>query len=1048
MALSLEAAAQGRAAPVRIDGFEDTRRWSAQPAEGVGMTLQSDRGVRERSLRLDFTFSGGGWAVARRAIDLELPENYQLRFWVRGAARPNHLELKLIDETGENVWWHVRRDFEFPSEWTQVTVRRRDVRFAWGPKGGGEIRRVAAIEFAVTAGQGGTGSVWLDELELVPLPVPSATPETPVARASSAVPGHPPSAVLDSLPATGWRSLPGAKPQWLDVDLGGVRELGGLMLEWDGEHFARRFAIDASRDGRSWTTLASRSNSDGGRDWIWLPDATARRLRLRLLESASRRGFALRTLETKPPEWAPSRADFLHQVALDSPRGSYPRGLSGEQVYWAVVGVNGDPREVLLSEDGALESGRGGFSIEPIVEIGESRVSWSGVEISHGLPEGDLPIPWVRWRHPEFELEIAALAEGRAGASRVLARYRIANLRRDSLRLTLRLAVRPFQVNPPQQALNLVGGVARVRALERRGRMLRVNGEPRIWSLTAPTTFRAASYQDGDVAIRRAVAAPVVDTLTDPFEAASGELDYEIALAQGQRTSLALAIGLYPDSSRVGAGAQLPSFATGDLGLELWWDGRVRAATALWRDALDRVEVRLPGAAAPLAHTLRSNLAWILVNRDGPAIQPGSRSYERSWIRDGALTSTALLRLGHAEPVREFLEWFADHQYASGKVPCCVDARGADPVAEHDSHGELIYLAAEYARHTQDYETLARLWPHVAAAAAHLDSLRLTHRTPEYETAEKRAYYGLLPPSISHEGYSAKPMHSYWDDLFALRGFKDAAWIAGVLGRRADQVGWERIRNEFRHDLVASFQQAMALHRIDWLPGCVELGDFDATSTTIALSPVDAVADLPPAALRRTFEKYWTFFQTRRDSARSWDAYTPYELRNVGAFVRLGWRERARELLDWFMTHRRPAAWNQWAEVVGREARVPRFLGDMPHTWVGSDYIRSLLDLFAYERESDSALVVAAGVPESWLRAGEVALTGLSTHYGPIDLKLSQRDGTARVRIAGNLRIPRGGIVVRSPLAVRPRDVRVDGRRVRAANEVVVRRLPAIVDFR
>src|SRR5688572_32745584 len=33
--------------------------------------------------------------------------------------------------------------------------------------------------------------------------------------------------------------------------------------------------------------------------------------------------------------------------------------------------------------------------------------------------------------------------------------------------------------------------------------------------------------------------------------------------------------------------------------------------------------------------TLRAQLQYILINRDGPSIQPGSRSYERSWIRDG-----------------------------------------------------------------------------------------------------------------------------------------------------------------------------------------------------------------------------------------------------------------------------------------------------------------------------------------------------------------------------------------------------------------------------
>jgi hypothetical protein len=29
----------------------------------------------------------------------------------------------------------------------------------------------------------------------------------------------------------------------------------------------------------------------------------------------------------------------------------------------------------------------------------------------------------------------------------------------------------------------------------------------------------------------------------------------------------------------------------------------------------------------------------------------------------------------------------------------------------------------------------------------------------------RKLFYGLLPASISHEGYSAKPMHSHWDNF-------------------------------------------------------------------------------------------------------------------------------------------------------------------------------------------------------------------------------------------------------------------------------------------
>jgi hypothetical protein len=38
-------------------------------------------------------------------------------------------------------------------------------------------------------------------------------------------------------------------------------------------------------------------------------------------------------------------------------------------------------------------------------------------------------------------------------------------------------------------------------------------------------------------------------------------------------------------------------------------------------------------------------------------------------------------------------------------------------------------------------------------------------------------------------------------------------------------------------------------------------------------------------------------------------------------------------------------------------------LGDIPHGWVASDFIGAALDLCAYEREPDHAMVLGAGVP-------------------------------------------------------------------------------------
>jgi len=80
---------------------------------------------------------------------------------------------------------------------------------------------------------------------------------------------------------------------------------------------------------------------------------------------------------------------------------------------------------------------------------------------------------------------------------------------------------------------------------------------------------------------------------------------------------------------------------------------------------LDAVAREADGAA--FEQSLAASLAWILVNREGPRIQPGPRVYRRSWIRDGALTSCALAEMGFADEARAFLLWYAPHQHADAR---------------------------------------------------------------------------------------------------------------------------------------------------------------------------------------------------------------------------------------------------------------------------------------------------------------------------------------------------------------------------------------------
>src|SRR6266581_7584355 len=121
------------------DAFDDPRAWRPVPAQGVGLTLSPAEGKRGKALRLDFDFHGrAGWAAIRRDVAIDLPENWELDLSLSGDAPANDLEIKLVDASGENVWWAVRRDFAPPQSWTTLRSKKRQFSFAWGPERGGE----------------------------------------------------------------------------------------------------------------------------------------------------------------------------------------------------------------------------------------------------------------------------------------------------------------------------------------------------------------------------------------------------------------------------------------------------------------------------------------------------------------------------------------------------------------------------------------------------------------------------------------------------------------------------------------------------------------------------------------------------------------------------------------------------------------------------------------------------------------------------------------------------------------------------------------------
>ena len=197
--------------PARVlDTFDDLSPWKPGASDGVRAAIQRVSESDGSGLRLDFDLGGtAGYALAARALPLDFPSNYEIAFDLRADAPINHFQVKFVDASGENVWWFNRPNFEFPHEWQRITIKKRQIDFAWGPTKDRLLAHSARLEFVVAAGRGGgAGSIYVKHLTLRERPIDPAAWPAPFAQASSSMAGNEPARVVDGDGASAWKSDP------------------------------------------------------------------------------------------------------------------------------------------------------------------------------------------------------------------------------------------------------------------------------------------------------------------------------------------------------------------------------------------------------------------------------------------------------------------------------------------------------------------------------------------------------------------------------------------------------------------------------------------------------------------------------------------------------------------------------------------------------------------------------------------------------------------------------------------------------------------------
>ena len=857
--------------------------------------------------------------------------------------------------------------------------------------------------------------------------------------ASSSAAGTNPGMALDGNKATAWQSGSGTA-QYLTLDFQKPREIGGLTMYW-GNDFSSEYNILGSNNNTAWTKLYAAQEGNGARDRIYLKNPAYRYIRLDMLKSgSSKAAYSVQEIEVTNPENAATPQKLYEIAAEEKPVGYYPKYFLNKQTYWTLIGVNSDQKEALLNQEGLLEVDAERFSLEPFIYSDGKFFNWGNVKLEQKLEKNYLPIPSVNWNTGKLDMTEKVFADGEPGKSTIVAWYRVKNNSTAQATGKFYVAARPFQVDPPWQCLFSKGGLAKISTLNYDGRLLSVNNEKSVIPLTSPDNFGAAPQAAGDITkfISKGLL-PEGKNITDPAQHASGAFEYNFNLAPGETKDVYIAVPFHfvqPEYRANMPPAEAANFVTKKLDANIkYWDSKIST-----------FDITVPGDDMRWINTMKTYLAYILINKDGPATKPGSRSYNRSWIRDGSMTCSSLLKMGMRDEIKAYADWYSQFIFDYGRVPCnIIGDNQAEGFPENDSNGQYIYLFMQYYNYTKDAAFLQKHSNSIIKAADYIITQRNERKQPKYAGTY---FWGLVPESASHEGYCDKFMHSYWDDFFALKGLKDAAKIMEVIGRKDLAKKYSDEVPDFRNSILNSIKLTMKEHKITYIPGCAEKGDFDATSTSIGIYPCDEYEFLPKTELKATFDKYYEFMEKRFIPGYDWGPnYTPYEVRNIRSFIYLDQKDRAHKITESFFNDMRPADWNFWPEVVWRDIDIPRFIGDMPHTWVGADYISSMRSLFVIEDENTNSIIFCKGLKDKWLEdpAG-VTVKNLPTIWGIVNYSVKKKGAAVAFNVSGDLRVP-GRIILASPLGKPIKSVTVNGTEWKdfTAKEIKLKKIPSAV---
>ncbi|MGV3614176.1 MAG: hypothetical protein ACO1SV_02470 [Fimbriimonas sp.] len=392
-----------------------------------------------------------------------------------------------------------------------------------------------------------------------------------------------------------------------------------------------------------------------------------------------------------------------------------------------------------------------------------------------------------------------------------------------------------------------------------------------------------------------------------------------------------------------------------------------------------------------------------------PSFHVGPTIYRGLFLADGAFMLELATMLDRVEEARAGVAYLQGFEHPEGGFNV-IDTY-------YKENGMAAFAIIRHARLTDDREWLRSKWSTVRGCVRRIQSLR--RQTPKGAANE-----GLLPAGAFCDGgvfNNGRPFGDYSNSAWCLSGLKWAYEAADWIGEDAEATEWRAEYEDFRETFRRAAQRDLRedAHGNRYLPIVQGNGDEHAPprgqwafchsvypggiyerDDVIALGNLAMLGDaMVEGVVLDTGWMHgglWPYFSSFYAHALQW----------------MGMGERAPQILYDFANHASPT-------LVWREEQKPQGLGyeevgDMPHNWASTEFLRMAVHMLQLDRGDELHLL--EGFPAAWAAPGlETRLRGIRTPFGTIDLELTGREEGVQIRLAfaGAARLPRRIVVHR-----------------------------------